>query len=217
VEPHISHAASRAAYGGRAEFEITRVFLVGNTGTYLDSPYHRHRGAPDVAGLPLAAVAALPGVRLDAALGEDGRTIGLDLDAAGADDGALAGRAVLVRTGWDARRGSPGYWAPGPFVPAGLARRLVAADVALVGVDCWNIDDPGDPTRPAHTELLGAGIPIVEHLAGLDRLPLGGFRFHAAPVAVRGAASFPVRAYAEVPRRRSGQAGWTPAARNVRR
>jgi len=121
VEPHISHAASRAAYGGRAEFEITRVFLVGNTGTYLDSPYHRHRGAPDVAGLPLAAVAALPGVRLDAALGEDGRTIGLDLDAAGADDGALAGRAVLVRTGWDARRGSPGYWAPGPFVPAGLA------------------------------------------------------------------------------------------------
>lgn len=196
VEPYISHAASRPAYDGRAEFEITRLFLVGNTATYLDSPYHRHPRGPDIAALPIESVAGLPGRRLDAEPVAEGREIRLDL---GPTRG-LTGHAVLVHTGWDRRYGSPGYWLPGPYLPTALIDQLVAAGVALVGVDCWNVDDPDDLERPAHTRLLAAGIPIVEHLTGLERLPSSGFRFHAAPIAVVGAASLPVRAFAELER-----------------
>lgn len=201
VEPYISHEASRAMYGGLAQFEITRLFLVGNTGTYLDSPFHRHPGAPDIAALPLAAVAGMDGLCLDAVIGEDGRRIEdlVAADGAPAADDALGGAAILVRTGWDERYGSAAYWLPGPFLSDELAGRLIRGGAGLVGVDCWNVDDPGDPARPVHTRLLGAGIPIVEHLTGLGRLPSAGFRFHAAPVAVEGAASLPVRAYAEIP------------------
>lgn len=214
IEPYISHEASSAAYGGLAEFEITRLFLVGNTGTYLDSPAHRFPGRPDIAALPLAAVAGLRGVCLDAVIGEDGRRIA---DLATTDDapvvpGTLHGAAVLVRTGWAGRHGSAAYWRPGPFLSDDVVGRLIDERAALVGVDCWNVDDPDDLARPAHTRLLGAGIPIIEHLTGLDQLPSRGFRFHAAPLAIEGAASLPVRAYAEI-----DQAGWTPADRKVRR
>lgn len=198
VEAYITHEASRAAYGGQAEFEVTRLFMVGNTGTYLDSPYHRHRGGSDVADLPLSSVAALPCIRLDARFTTDRRRIEIDLDRRTVRPEALVGAALLIRTGWDAHYGTPDYWRPGPYVPGELAERIAAARVALVGVDCSNIDDTADPERPAHTRLLAAGIPIVEHLRGLDRLPRAGSRFHAAPIAIRGAASVPVRAYAEV-------------------
>jgi arylformamidase len=192
IEPHRSHAASRPDYGGRAEFEITRLFLVGNTGTYLDSPYHRLPAGIDIAALSLEALAGLPGRVLDASPTGTSRAMGPDLA------GDLAGHAVLLRTGWDRRRGTAGYWDPAPYVPAELAGALVVGGVALVGVDTWNIDDVDDPARPAHTILLEAGVPIVEHLRGLDRLPALGFRFTAVPAPIRGAASMPVRAFAEL-------------------
>jgi arylformamidase len=194
IEPLISHAASRATYGGHAEFEITRLFLVGNTGTYLDSPYHRDAGASDLADLPLEATTALPGLCADARPSPGGRAVEID-----AVDDELRGRAVLVRTGWDARWGRAAYWRPGPYLAASLVERLAMAGAALVGIDAWNVDDPGDPERPAHTRLLRAGIPIVEHLTGLGALPRAGFRFTAAPVAIEGAASMPVRAFATLP------------------
>ncbi|HEX5590882.1 MAG TPA: cyclase family protein [Candidatus Limnocylindrales bacterium] len=194
IEPHLSHEASRPAYGGEAEFEITRLFLVGNTGTYLDSPYHRHRGGADAAGLPLEWIAGLRGVCIDATPAAGHREIDPALELPAAIDGA----AVLLRTGWDRRWGTGAYWQPGPFVGEALAVRLITAGARLVGVDCWNVDDTGDPRRPAHTALLGAGIPIVEHLRGLGALPRTGFRFTAVPAPIRRAASLPVRAFAEL-------------------
>jgi kynurenine formamidase len=193
IEPYIAHAASRPAYDGQAEFEITRVFLVGNTGTYLDSPYHRDPGRPDVAALPLSSIAGLPGRRVRS----DWRGPG-PRPVRPALPNDLVGCAVLIATGWDRRWGHPAYWRPGPFVDTRLADELVAAGVALVGVDFWNVDDIRDPSRPAHTRLLRAGIPIVEHLTGLDALPDSGFRFTAVPAPIQAAASLPVRAFAEM-------------------
>jgi arylformamidase len=200
IEPLISHAASRGTYGGHAEFEITRLFLAGNSGTYLDSPYHRDPGAPDLAELPLEVTTALPGLCVDGRPTTDQRA--LEIEVA---DAELRGHAVLVRTGWDARWGRAAYWEPGPYLAGSLVDRLVAAGAVLVGIDAWNVDDPRDPVRPAHTRLLRAGIPIVEHLTGLGGLPRTGFRFTAAPIAIHGAASIPVRAYAELPGTASGR------------
>jgi kynurenine formamidase len=194
IEPHISHAASQSMYAGAAEFEITRVFMVGNSGTYLDSPYHRFAGGTDIAGLPLAALAGLPGRVIEVRLDGPGRRI--EIDAVSGRD--LAGTAILLRTNWDRYWGTDAYWRPAPFVPAQLAERLVEWQVALVGIDAWNVDDVEDPARPAHTTLLRAGIPIVEHLTGLELLPREGFRFCAVPAPVQGAASLPVRAFAEI-------------------
>ena len=192
VEAFLSREASRDVYQGQAEFEIDRVDMVGNTGTYLDSPYHRFAGRPDIAALPLASIAGLAGHRLDARLGPDGRTVAVELPA------GVARAAVLIRTGWDARWGTPAYWEPGPFLGDAAIGALVEAGVGLVGVDFWNVDDTGNLARPAHTRLLDAGILIVEHLCGLDQLPAAGFRFTAVPAPIRGAASLPVRAFAEL-------------------
>ena len=194
IEPYLSHAASRPHYGGAAEFSITRIFMLGSTATYLDSPWHRHRDEPDLAGLDLETLADLEGRCVDPVL-LDGRQVQLEGDAA-----SLAGRAVLIRTGWSQRWGTDAYWRPGPYLGVAAIGWLIAARPALVGVDFWNADDPDDPARPAHSQLLGAGIPIVEHLRGLDQLPSVGFRFFAVPPAIVGGASFPVRALAVLDR-----------------
>jgi kynurenine formamidase len=192
VEPWRSHLASRADYAGQAEFEITRLFLVGNTGTSIDSPYHRFPAAPDVADLPLEQVAGVPGRRIDVAGADGARSIRLPEPL-----GELSGMAALFRTGWDAHWGSEAYWHGAPFIGRALAARLAEVRVAIVGIDGPNVDDTDDPSRPAHTLLLGAGIPVVEHLRGLDGLPDRGFRFYAVPAPIRGAAALPVRAFAE--------------------
>ncbi|MFN8623137.1 MAG: cyclase family protein [Chloroflexota bacterium] len=194
IEPWMTHEASRVKYGGKAEFEITHVSMVGNAGTYLDAPRHRIAGASDIAGLPLELLAGLPGAVLDGRPAADGRRVDLD----GVDLTGVRGHAVLVRTGWDARRGTDGYFTEGPFLSARATERLVAAGVLLLGTDAANVDDAGDPSRPAHTGLLGAGIPIVEHLRGLGPLPARGFRFFAVPAPVRDAVTWPVRAFAEI-------------------
>jgi arylformamidase len=193
VALHTDHAASRAQYDDRAEFAIGRFELVGNVGTYLDSPFHRYRDGADVSALPLAALVALPTVVVDvAAAARRGRCLDPLLAV------PLAGRAVLFRTGWDERWGADAYWEAGPYLGGAVLDQLVHARPALVGVDFWNVDDPQDPRRPAHTRLLGAGIPVVEHLTRLGDVPDGARTFFV-PLAIEHAPSVPVRAFAVIP------------------
>jgi arylformamidase len=191
IRLHIDHAGSRPAYDHRAEFAIGRIALVGNTGTYLDSPYHRYPDGPDVSRIPLTRLVDLPTTVVDARdTAEEARRLDLVL----AQAGRLTGRAVLFRTGWDERWGTDSYWVPGPFLGPCTVQQLLHHRPALVGVDFWNVDDPHDPTRPAHTALLGAGIPIVEHLCRLGDVP-DQARAFVVPLAVAGAPSLPVRAF----------------------
>ena len=193
ITPHLTREASRAVYAPGTTFAIDRISLVGNTGTYLDSPLHRYAAGPDLSGIPLSAVADLPTVVVRTA--RTGRRA-VDVDAlAGVD---VAGRAVLLHTGGDRRWRTERYATDAPFLTAAAARHLVASKAALVGIDSINIDDTADPERPAHTILLAAGIPVVEHLTGLDQLPDVGARFTAAPPLVAGFGTFPVRAFAVV-------------------
>lgn len=194
IEPFISHAASRSLYQGRAEFEITRLFLAGNTGTSLDSPYHRFPDRVDVAGLRLETLVDLPGLRLDAVRRWSHRS-GISFNLSNT---AVGGCAVLIRTGWDGRWGSKRYWTRGPWLTSTFVEQLIEAGPALVGVDFANVDDQENTSRPVHTSLLNANIPILENLRGLDQLPPSGFRFSAPPLAVVGAASIPVRAFARL-------------------
>jgi arylformamidase len=190
ISDHFPREDSPARYGPGTEFQIGRISMVANTGTYLDSPFHRFAGGIDMAGLPLQRVADLDGVvvRIDA-----GRRA-IDLDVFASLD--VAGRAVLVHTGWDRHWATERYGTGNPFLTPAAADWLVEQQAGLVGIDSVNIDDTSGPERPVHTALLAAGIPIVEHLCGLDQLPASGFRFHAAPPQVVGIGSFPVRAYA---------------------
>jgi arylformamidase len=186
-------AAERGLYAPGTTFQIASLAICGNTGTYIDAPFHRHRERADLAGLRLEQLANLPGLLIDAT-GVAGRGIGAALFARR----EVAGMAVLIRTDWSRRWGSLGYWEPGPFLAADGARWLADHGAALVGIDSWNIDDTGDRERPAHTILLGADIVICEHMRGLDQLPERSFRFTAAPPRIAGGTSFPVRAYAIV-------------------
>src|SRR5262249_38114741 len=170
-------------YGPGTEFHIGRISMVANTGTYLDSPFHRFAGGTDVAGLPLPSAADLDGVVVRAGAGRRA----IDRDALATHD--VAGRAGLVPTGWDRYWGSDRYGTENPFLTAAAAGWLAGQQAALVGIDSVNIDDTSGPARPVHTALLAARIPIVEHLRGLDQLPPDGFRFHAAPPPVREVAS----------------------------
>jgi kynurenine formamidase len=189
VEVLMDHEGSRERYQHKAEFLIASLHLCGNTGTYVDSPLHRHRGAADLAGLPLERVAHVP-VRLFDARSR-GRAIGPELF----EDADIAGAAVLVRTDHSLHWRTERYGRDHPFLTAAACELLVEAGAALVGIDSLNIDDVDDLARPAHTILLGAGVPICEHMTNLAAVPAEGGRLHAAPIAWRGGASFPVRAY----------------------
>ena len=166
--------------------------MVGNVGTYIDSPYHRHAKGVDLSQIPLESIAGLDGLVLDGKPSRD-RSVSLDCD-----ESELQGHAVLVRTGWDSKWGTEGYWKPGPFLNDNTIDILVRAKATLVGVDFWNIDDVENMSRPAHTRLLAADIPIVEHLTNLSQLPRTGFKFYAVPPPIVSGASFPVRVFAEV-------------------
>lgn len=188
----VDHAASRPKYQNQSEFYLGRAELDCNVGTYLDSPFHRYPDGADLSAVPLERVAGLPGVVLAPEVPAS-RVVTLQ-----APEEALRGRAVLVRTGWDARWGTPDYFSPGPYLSRESLDLLVRARPALVGVDFWNVDDTADPARPAHTRLLGADILVVEHLCNLAALPREGFRFYAVPLRIVRGASFPVRAFAEL-------------------
>lgn len=188
----LTHEDSGPRYEGKAEFYLGKVDMPCNVGTYLDSPFHRFPDAPDLSKLPLEAVAGLPGVVVDAGQPRPGPiTVEPPADE-------LAGRAILFRTGWDKRWGTDSYWETSPYLTRSLVDLLVSAGAGLVGVDFMNVDDVEDLSRPAHTQLLRANIPIVEHLCNLDSLPPAGFRFYAVPLRIVRGASFAVRAFAEV-------------------
>jgi kynurenine formamidase len=195
ITPHLTRADSRAHYAPGVEFAIDRISMVGNTGTYVDSPFHRYDGGTDLADLPLESVADLPAVVVRLT-GRTERGIGA-ADLAGID---VAGAAVLLHTGWDRHWGTETYGDLAPFLTEEGAKLLVDAGVALIGIDSVNIDDAhSGGYRPAHSILLGAGIPVLEHLTGLAGVPDRGARLHAAPARVRGFGTFPVRAYAVLP------------------
>ncbi len=189
VNVNLSYEASQERYQGKAEFFIASLHLCGNTGTYVDSPVHRYRGGADLAALPLERLADLEAVVVDCSGGERA------IDAA-----ALAGvearyRAVLIRTDFSRFWGTPEYFGDNPFLTEDACELLVRSGALFVGIDSLNIDSTSDPSRPAHTRLLGAGIPICEHMTNLAAVPASGGRLHAVPIAWVGGASFPVRAY----------------------
>ena len=190
ISDWLARADSRSRYAPGTEFQIGKVELVANTGTYIDAPFHRYPDGPDIGALPLDAVAALDGVVVRAAT-RSSRALDADLFT-GRD---LRRKAVLVHTGWDAHWRTEQYGQGHPYLTRAAADLLVRSAAALVGIDSLNIDDTADGARPAHTLFLGAGIPIVEHLTNLGALPDAGFRFFAVPAPMKGMGSFPVRAF----------------------
>ena len=184
----LSREASRAIYSPGTEFQIGRIDMVANTGTYVDSPFHRYAGGKDLAQLPLESLAHLEAVVI--------RNTGRAIEAAAFDGLDLRGKAVLIATGWDRHWRTDAYFEGHPFLTRAAAERLAEAGAALVGIDSYNIDDTADWSRPAHSILLAVEIPICEHLCNLGALPERGFRFSAVPVKVSGFGTFPVRAFA---------------------
>ncbi len=189
---YLSREASRQHYSVGTTFQIGKIEMVANTGTYVDSPFHRFADGADLADLDLEHLADLDGVVVDAT--GQGRALGPELF----EGLEVRGKAILVRTGWDRHWATPDYLAGHPFLTGAAALRLRDEGAVLVGIDSLNIDDTGDGRRPVHTTLLRAGIPIAEHLCRLANLPKRGFRFHAVPVKFKGVGTFPVRAYGVV-------------------
>jgi kynurenine formamidase len=184
--------ASAANYDDGSSFQIGRIDMVANTGTYLDAPFHRYADGADLAGLALDALAALPGLVV--------RAEAQAVDAAAFEPLDVAGKAVLVHSGWDRHWRTPAYSQGHPFLTEAAARLLVDRGARLVGIDSYNIDDTATRARPVHTILLGAGILICEHMTNLGALPASGFVFTAVPPKIAGMGTFPVRAFAEVGR-----------------
>ena len=189
----LSREQSRALYDEGTEFQIGRIDMVANTGTYIDCPFHRYAEGKDLSEIGLERFTNLPGLVVRVA--HDQR---IAIDAPDFEALDVEGKAVLVHTGWSDRFGSPTYQIDHPFLTEGAAQRLRDQGAALVGIDSHNIDDTRKRTRPVHTILLGHEILIVEHLRGLDQLPQSGFTFSAVPPKIRGMGTFPVRAFAQV-------------------
>lgn len=186
----LAREASRKIYAEGTEFQIGKIEMVANTGTYVDSPFHRFADGLDLSQLPLELLADLEGIVIHT---QDGMRA---IPAAVFESQDLRGKAVLVHTGWSRHWRTDQYFEGHPFLTRRAAEFLVEGGAAFVGIDTYNIDDTADGTRPAHTILLGNQIPICEHMCRLELLPERGFHFHAAPVKVRAFGTFPVRAYA---------------------
>jgi kynurenine formamidase len=194
LSDHLSREASRERYAPGTEFHMGRIDLLGNTGTYLDTPFHRYADGHDLADVPLEAVAGLPAVVVDTV----GPAIGADAFAS-LDASDVAGTALIIRTGWSRHWRTDTYGAGGhPYLTDDAAQRVVALAPAVVGIDSLNIDGTHTGERPAHTALLAAGIYIVEHLTGLDQLTGSSITFSAIPLKVRGLGTSPVRAFAAI-------------------
>jgi kynurenine formamidase len=194
ITDHLSREASRPLYAGGTTFQIGKIEMVANTGTYVDAPSHRWEDGMDLSGLPLDVLAGREGVLIAAP-----HARGLAVNEDFLEGIEVRGRAVLFHTGWASRWGTPAYQERSSHLTSSAASLLVARGAAIVGIDSHNIDDTDDRTRPVHSILLRAGIPIVEHLCNFEALPPSGFRFFAVPVKVAGMGTFPVRAFAETP------------------
>ena len=194
ITDHLSREASRPLYAGGTTFQIGKIEMVANTGTYVDAPFHRWEHGADLSQLPLASLAGLDGVVIAAP-----HARGLAVEEDFFEGVEVRGKAILVHSGWASHWGTPSYFHRSPHLTARAATLLAERGAAIVGIDSHNIDDTDDRTRPVHSILLRSGIPVVEHLTNLDALPPSGFRFFAVPVKVAGMGTFPVRAFAEVP------------------
>lgn len=189
----LSRQASRAKYSHGTEFQIGRIELIGNTGTYVDSPFHRYENGRDLSELPLESVADVDCVVVRVGASHDGVIDSVPLDAREVD-----GRAVLFHTGWDRHWRTDAYFEGHPHLTERAAEWLAKSGALIVGIDSFNIDSVATGQRPVHSVLLGHDIPIVEHMRGLDALPDRGGRFSAVPVKVKGFGTFPVRAFVAV-------------------
>lgn len=188
----LSREQSKKIYTEGTTFHIGKIEMVANTGTYLDSPFHRYENGKDVSELELNAVADLEGILFHA--DKNTRAIGKELFL----NHDLKNKAVLVHTGWDRHWKTDQYFEGHNFLTEEAAIYLKENGVKLVGIDSLNIDDTSTNSRPVHSTLLGADILIVEHMCNLDKIPAGSFRFFAVPVKVKGMGTFPVRAFAAV-------------------
>ena len=197
ITPHLTREDSRARYAPGTEFAMDLITMIGNTGTYLDSPFHRYAEGPDLAGLDLTSLVGLRAEVFHLEDAWDAARRGIRPETLADRD--VRGAAVLLHTGWDRWFGQPEYGTGAPFLTGAGAQWLIDAGAVLVGIDSLNIDDTeSGGERPAHSLLLGAGVHVVEHLTNLGELPPRGARFTAAPPAVEGFGTFPVRAYAEI-------------------
>ena len=189
----LSREASRAKYAPGTEFHIGKIEIIANTGTYIDSPFHRYPDGKDLSQLPLESLADLDCVviRVDTSQNPAIDRIPLSADR-------VRGRAVLFQTNWDLRWRTDAYFEGHPYLTERAAEWLAKAGVALVGIDSLNIDSIATGERPVHTILLGNEIPIVEHMCGLREVPTEGSRFFAVPVKVKAFGTFPVRAFVAV-------------------
>ena len=192
ISDHMTREDSESHYADGTTFQIGKIEMVANTGTYIDAPFHRYEKGIDLSGLKMASVANLDGIvfRVDHEKGSIHRDLFKGND--------IKGKAVLINTGWDRHWRTDAYFENHPFLCRNAAEYLKSAGARLVGIDSLNIDDTADGSRPAHSILLQANIPIVEHLCHLEQLPDKGFKFFAVPAPVKGMGSFPVRAFAIV-------------------
>jgi len=191
ISTHMNREDSRTHYDAGAEFHIGKIEMVGNTGTYIDSPFHRYDDGTDLAQLPIDSVANLDGVVVHTA-----QTQTCAIDETHFEGLDLKGKAVLVHTGFDKHWRTDKYFEDNPFITRDAAEYLAASQAALVGIDSVNIDHMRDKTRPAHSILLRNNVLVVEHIRGLGELPDSGFRFFAVPVKIKSFGTFPVRAFA---------------------
>jgi kynurenine formamidase len=196
ISDHLSREQSRALYAPGTEFHIGKIEMVANTGTYIDSPFHRYADGPDLSALDLYSLANVDGVAIRKQESSDRAITANDLAGV-----AVKGKAVLFHTGWDRHWRTEAYSdGTHPFVTADAAKYLAEQGAALVGIDSFNIDDTADASRPAHSILLAGGIPVVEHLCNLGALPGSAFKFFAVPVKVKAFGTFPVRAFGLIAR-----------------
>jgi kynurenine formamidase len=189
---YLSREASKSHYADGTTFQIGKIEMVANTGTYVDAPFHRYAEGRDLAQLPLASLANLPGALFHAP--KNVRALGRELFG----DHNVEGKAVLIHTGWDQHWRTDQYFEGHPFLTRSAAEHLRNSGARLVGIDSYNIDDTADGARPVHSILLGAEIPIAEHLCSLELLSESAFSFYAVPVKVKGMGTFPVRAFAQL-------------------
>ena len=193
ISDHLTREDSRSRYAPGTEFHIGKIEMVANTGTYLDTPFHRYARGKDLAQLDLYAVANLDGIVV--------RSLDKTIDVDALTELEVTGKAVILHTGWDRHWRTDEYLSGNhPFLTADAATYLAKNSAALVGIDSYNIDSTADGSRPAHSILLGHDIPVVEHLCGLGDLPDSGFKFFAVPVKVKRFGTFPVRAFGLVQR-----------------
>jgi len=190
ISDHMSREDSESHYSDGTTFQIGKIEMIANTGTYIDAPFHRYEEGQDLSELKMASIANLDGTVFRAVQGM--RSIDKDVF----DSHNVKGKAVLIHTGWDRHWRTDAYFENHPFLTRKATEYLESSGAALVGIDSLNIDDTADGSRPAHSILLKAKIPIVEHMCHLDVLPAEGFKFFAAPAPVKGLGSFPVRAFA---------------------